>query len=75
MKYIVCYDPEEDRYEVEPDNPSYDGPVSNISDPDYVYHVEAETEDEAVAAASFEVELDGDNISSLLELDSSFDRS
>ena len=75
MKYIVTFDPMEDLYEVEADDPSYDGPVSNVSDPEYVYHIEAETEDEAVAAASFEIEIDGDNISSLVELDSSFERS
>jgi hypothetical protein len=58
MKYLVTWNEEEALFEVEPDDPTYDGPVTNIADPVYVYHIEAETEQAAVDAAEFEMAVD-----------------
>lgn len=56
MKYIVEYD--EGDWNVTLDNPDYDGPVTNISDPEYMYHVDAASESEAVEIAMAEKAID-----------------
>lgn len=57
MKYIASYDPEYG-WEVEPDDPSYDGPESNISDPYGTYHIEADNPEEAIKLAELEMAID-----------------
>ncbi len=57
MKYIASYDPEYG-WEVEPDDPSYDGPESNISDSLWTYHIEANTTEEAIKLAELEMAID-----------------
>lgn len=58
MKYICTWDEELGRFLVELDSPDYDGPVTNINDDIYVYHVEADTPDEAIEMAEFEKAVD-----------------
>lgn len=51
-KYKVTIDPDDiDDIIVEDDDPEYDGPESNIEDPEGVYHITAESADEAKATA------------------------
>jgi hypothetical protein len=51
-KFIITIDQDDiDDIVVEADDPTYDGPESNIEDPEGVYHVEANTEDEAIKTA------------------------
>lgn len=53
-KYLVIidqYDPGD--YTIEDDVEDYDGPECNIDDEDGVYHIEAETPEEALETARF----------------------
>lgn len=58
MKYRCKYDDELNKFIVEEDDPNYDGPVTNINDDIYVYHVEADSEEEAIMMAEFEKAID-----------------
>lgn len=58
MKYLVSWNDVEALFEVEPDDPTYDGPVTNVNDPEYVYHVEAISEQAAIEIAEFEMAVD-----------------
>lgn len=44
------------------DDPDYDGPVSNVNDDIYTYHVDADTPEEAIDIAEQEyfIDTDGD---------------
>lgn len=51
-KWLVHIDQDDvEDIEIEPDDPTYDGPESNIEDPYGYYHIEADTEEEAIKAA------------------------
>ena len=51
-KYLVTIDQDDiDDIVCEADDPSYDGPETNINDPEGVYHIDAESEEEAIKAA------------------------
>lgn len=51
-KYLVTIDQDDiSDIVVEMDDPAYDGPETNIEDPEGVYHITAESADEAKAAA------------------------
>ena len=51
-KWLVHIDQDDvDDIEIEPDDPTYDGPEYNIEDPYGYYHIEADTEEEAIKAA------------------------
>ena len=41
MKYLCTWDEELGRFLIELDSPDYDGPVTNINDDIYVYHVDS----------------------------------
>ncbi len=58
MKYLCAWDEESWQWSVEPDDPDYDGPVTNINDDIYAYHVEADSEEEAIMMAEFEKAID-----------------
>ena len=59
MKYIVSFSPDDpEEFEIEPDDPNYDGTVSNINDDIYTYHIDAPNEEEAVQAARWEYDID-----------------
>ena len=58
MKYRCTYDDELIQFIVEEDDPNYDGPVTNINDDIYVYHVEAASVEEAIMMAEFEKAID-----------------
>jgi uncharacterized protein YihD (DUF1040 family) len=58
MKYLCTWDEDLNRFLIEPDDPDYDGPVTNVNDDIYVYHVEADTSDEAIEMAEFEKAID-----------------
>lgn len=58
MKYRCAWDEELEKFLIEPDDPDYDGPVTNINDDIYVYHVEADSEEEAIMMAEFEKAID-----------------
>ena len=58
MKYRCTYDDELNKFIVEEDDPNYDGPVTNINDDIYVYHVEASSTEEAIMMAEFEKAID-----------------
>ena len=55
-KYIVEYDGE--YFTVTDDDPSYDGPVTNVADDEFVYHIEADTPEEAMDIAEQEYAID-----------------
>lgn len=57
MKYICTFD-EYDGWEVEPDDPDYDGPETNISDPYGTYHIEADNVEDAIKLAELEMAID-----------------
>lgn len=57
MKYRCTYDDELNKFIVE-EEPDYDGPVTNINDDIYVYHVEASSTEEAIMMAEFEKAID-----------------
>lgn len=57
MKYRCTYDDELNKFIVE-EEPDYDGPVTNINDDIYVYHVEASSVEEAIMMAEFEKAID-----------------
>lgn len=63
-KYRCTFD-EDFGWEAEIDNPSYDGPVTNIHDPADVYHVEADSCEEAIRIASQEKAIDDDGYCSV----------
>lgn len=46
-KYICAYDEDLDEFEVTLDDQKYDGPETSVNDPEYTYHVEAGSVDEA----------------------------
>lgn len=51
-KYLVTINPDDiDDIVCEADDPSYDGAETNINDPEGVYHIDAESEEEAIQAA------------------------
>lgn len=53
-KYLVTIDQDDpDDISIELDDPSYDGPESSIEDAEGIYHIDAETEEDAIAAAQF----------------------
>jgi uncharacterized protein YihD (DUF1040 family) len=58
MKYICKWDEELERFLIELDSPDYDGPVTNVNDDIYVYHVEADGPDEAIEIAELEKAID-----------------
>lgn len=58
MKYIVTIDPDTQEVEVELDNPGYDGPITHVDDPYGVYHIDADSEEDAIAAAKWEFSID-----------------
>jgi len=58
MKYRCTYDDELNKFIVEEDDPNYDGPVTNVNDDIYVYHVEASSVEEAIMMAEFEKAID-----------------
>ena len=58
MKYRCTYDDELNKFIVEEDDPNYDGPVTNVNDDIYVYHVEADSPDEAIEIAELEKAID-----------------
>ena len=59
-KYLVELDG--DQWIATDDDPDYDGPVSNINDDIYTYHVDADTPEEAIDIAEQEyfIDTDGD---------------
>lgn len=57
MKYRCTWDDELNKFIVE-EEPDYDGPVTNINDDIYVYHVEASSTEEAIMMAEFEKAID-----------------
>lgn len=53
-KFFVKISQEDGSVEIcEPDDPAYDGPESNINDPEGVYHIEADDADKAEEAAQW----------------------
>ena len=56
MKYIVSWCG--GFWLVNPDKQDYDGPVTNLRDPEDYYHVEASSIDEAIELAAFEKAVD-----------------
>ena len=51
-KWLVRIDQDDvEDIEIELDDPAYDGPESNIEDPWGYYHIEADTEEEAIKTA------------------------
>ena len=57
MKYVVIIDDDMEDISVYPDDPGYDGPIENIFDEEGTYHVEADSEDEAIEIAQQEAAL------------------
>ena len=59
-KYLVELDG--DQWIATDDDPDYDGPISNINDDIYTYHVDADTPEEAIDIAEQEyfIDTDGD---------------
>ena len=59
-KYLVELDG--DQWIATDDDPDYDGPVSNVNDDIYTYHVDADTPEEAIDIAEQEyfIDTDGD---------------
>ena len=59
-KYLVTFDG--DKWIVTNDDPDYDGPITNINDGIYTYHVDADTPEEAIDIAEQEylIDTDGD---------------
>ena len=55
-KYLVRW--EDTGFEVVPDNPDYDGPITSIYDNEYVYHIEAVNSTEAIKIAEVEKKID-----------------
>ena len=53
-KYLVTIDQDDpDDITIEEDDPSYDGCETSTLDPEGVYHISADTEEDAIAAAQF----------------------
>lgn len=53
-KYLVKIDQDDiDDVSVEMDDPTYDGPETNIEDPEGTYHIMAESEESAVETAKW----------------------
>ena len=51
-KYLITIDQDDiDDIVVEMDDSGYDGPETNIEDPEGIYHITAETEESAVETA------------------------
>lgn len=56
MKYYVSWN--DGIWIVNPDNQDYDGPLSNIRDPEYCYHIETFSVEEAIEIAVVEKAID-----------------
>lgn len=53
-KFIVTIDQDDiENITCEKDDPTYDGPETNIDDPEGVYHISAKTEEDAIETAKF----------------------
>lgn len=53
-KYLVTIDQDDPtEIEVEMDDPTYDGPETSMDDDEGVYHIIAESEEEAIKTAQF----------------------
>lgn len=58
-KYIIHIDPDDpEDIDVELDDPEYDGPISLVGDAYGTYHIDAESEESAIAAAKWEFIVD-----------------
>lgn len=57
MKYRVQFD-EDYGWDVEEDDPDYDGPETSVEDQLWTYHVEAENPSEAIKLGELEMAID-----------------
>ena len=57
-KYFCEYIEDVDDFDIREDDPEYDGPVANIADPVFTYHVEAGSVAEAMDLARIEMIID-----------------